>query len=419
MSGLATAKRQTEELERVLTTRDIHCRYQPIVDLQTMEVTAYEALARGPRDSELSRPMELFSVAERAGLTTSLDRLCRSAALEGAAGLGHDEPVPLFVNVEAESVGEGELFDDRGKEMLASGLVRVTVELTERALSTKPAELIRTVAWLRERGVGIALDDVGADERSVALIPFVTPDVVKLDLRAVSLRPPREAAAIINAVWAEAERTDSVILAEGVETEEDVGRAIALGARFGQGWLFGHPQALPEDPPLRKGGMRTLRRAAPLERGTPFETVSERREPQRATKAMLLERSLHLEEQAAGLGPEGALLSTFQSGAYFTPATAERYAQLGAELAFVAAFGCDMPRSPAPGVRGVSIGGAETLGGEWNVIVLGPHFAGAFVARDLGDEVADRDRRFEFCMTYDRDLVIEAARSLMSRVSAA
>ena len=373
MVGLA-AEGHTEELRRVLTTRDIHCRYQPIVDLETEEVVAYEALARGPRKSQLSMPAALFLAAHDAGLTAALDQLCRSAALEGVAALGREEPVPLFVNIDPASIGTGELFDEQGKELLGSGRVRVTVELAERVVSSMPAKLLESVAWLRERGVSVALDDLGADERSVALMPFVAPDVVKLDLAVLAARTPREAGVVIDAVWAETERTGAAILAEGIETGEDVERALAIGARFGQGWHFGRPEPLPAAPPLRSGGMRTLRRPAPVLDGSPFETISARREPRRANPEMLRERARQLEEEAAALGPSGVLLSTL----------VDDVSRFG-ELAFVGAAPAD----------------------DWSTIVLGPQFAAALVVR--GDE---------FCMTYDRDLVVDAARQLMSLVAA-
>ncbi|CAN5568414.1 hypothetical protein BH20ACT18_BH20ACT18_12710 [soil metagenome] len=75
-----------------------------------------------------------------------------------------------------------------------------------------------------------------------------------------------------------------------------------------------------------------------------------------------------------------------------------------------------MSEQPAPGVRGASFEPHNDLRGEWDVIVVSPHFAGAFVARDLGDQGADPERRFDFFLTYDRDLVTRAARALMSRI---
>jgi DICT domain-containing protein len=110
-------------------------------------------------------------------------------------------------------------------------------------------------------------------------------------------------------------------------------------------------------------------------------------------------------------------MSTFQDARYFTPATARRYATLAEDAALVAAIGVGMEVEPVPGVRGVQIEPDEPLRGEWNVIVLGPHYGAAFVARDLGDDLPDTERRFDFALTHDRDLVTEAARSMMRRLA--
>jgi EAL domain-containing protein (putative c-di-GMP-specific phosphodiesterase class I) len=120
----------------------------------------------------------------------------------------------------------------------------IFAEVTERALTDRPAELLAAVARLRRLGVGIALDDVGADPRSLALMPFLAPEVIKLDLALVQGKPSRRTAAIVHAVSAESERTGALVLAEGIETEAHRQTALALGARYGQGWLFGRPAAL-------------------------------------------------------------------------------------------------------------------------------------------------------------------------------
>jgi DICT domain-containing protein len=67
-------------------------------------------------------------------------------------------------------------------------------------------------------------------------------------------------------------------------------------------------------------------------------------------------------------------------------------------------------------VRGADLGDDDPLRGEWSVAVLGPHFAAALVAVDLGDDGPEHDRRFDFALTYDRELVTEAAAALMRRV---
>jgi DICT domain-containing protein len=140
------------------------------------------------------------------------------------------------------------------------------------------------------------------------------------------------------------------------------------------------------------------------------------RATRRADKRLLLSISLHLEHQAAALGETGVILSAFQGAERFTPLTRRRYTLLGADAAFVAALGVGMDPEPAPGVRGAALAPDDPLLREWSVVVLGPHFAGALVAVDLGDAGAEMERRFDFALTYDRGLVIEAANALMARV---
>jgi len=137
----------------------------------------------------------------------------------------------------------------------------------------------------------------------------------------------------------------------------------------------------------------------------------------RGTKRLLLAISKHLEAQVGAHGESAVLLATFQEARHFTPATQGRYRRLGQSAAFVGALGVGLPDEPVPGVRGAALHVAERLRGEWNVVVA-PHFAAAFVAHDLGDSGGPHmDRRFDFCLTYERDLVVRAAEATMARVA--
>jgi DICT domain-containing protein len=62
---------------------------------------------------------------------------------------------------------------------------------------------------------------------------------------------------------------------------------------------------------------------------------------------------------------------------------------------------------------------ADPVRGEWDLAVVGPHFAGALVARDLGDSGPDLDRRFDYLLTYDRELVVDVASTLLARIAPA
>ena len=80
-------------------------------------------------------------------------------------------------------------------------------------------------------------------------------------------------------------------------------------------------------------------------------------------------------------------------------------------------IGAGVGAEPEPGVRGADLAPDDPLRLEWDMVVVGPHFAVALVARDLGDTGPDAERRFEYVLTHDRDLVIEVAADLMARMT--
>ncbi len=405
----------TGELDLILAARSVTPAFQPIVELGTGQVVAYEALARGPEGSPLHRPDRLFAAAEAAGRVDELDWLCRAEAVAAAlrAKLGHS--VALFLNSEPSAIGTPcppahAAVWERGMRELD-----LVLELTERAATDRPAELSRVVDEHRAAGRGIALDDVGADVRSLALLPLIEPEVIKLDLRLVQDRPSTEQAAIVSAVAAEHERTGAAVLAEGIETEAHLGIALSLGATLGQGWMWGRPGPLPASPSGR-WTRRPVGRRAQSGR-TPFEVIARERPSAEATKGLLLPMSHHLENRALRIGEGAVVLSAFQHARHFTPRTMRRYETLVVASSLVAAFAVDLDTEPVRGVRGAHVDPEDPLAGEWSVIVIGPHFAGALVAQDLGDRGPDADRRFRFATAYDRGLVIDAARTLVGRVT--
>lgn len=405
------------ELARILDGGLLSAVYQPIVDLERREVVAYEALARGPEDSHLGRPERLFEVARASGRVVELDWACRAAALRGARDSGIRPPHTLFINVEPDVAGVPappalrELLDWARAEL------HMVVELTERALTARPAGVLAGVPFLRGAGVAIALDDVGVDARSLALMPFLHPEVVKLDMRLVQEHPDRELAATVHAVAARAEAAGTLILAEGIETEAHLERARALGARHGQGWLFGAPGAPPTAPP---DGVSLARLAMPRgdaapPRQTPFTLISERIAPRVADGGLLTALARELEDHARSAGPAGVLLvsgtSCPQEDGW------ARYRHLASQVAFVGVLGDGLASSPEPGVRTAPLAADDQLAGEWTVCVVSPHVAGAMTARAVAD--GPGDTRFDYCLTYDRDLVCGAARTLMARIGPA
>jgi EAL domain-containing protein (putative c-di-GMP-specific phosphodiesterase class I) len=411
-----------DELGRLLKQGQIRIEFQPIVELDTGLTVAYEALARGPESSRLKRADQLFATARQCGRLIELDRACQNTAMEAALRAGLTGSWTVFINVEPEAARDalrapGDVQSAQDSQLAPAARLRVIAELTERSLTADPPELLDLVARIRSRGWGIALDDVGADRNSLALLPFVRPDVIKLDLSLIQLRPSAEIAEIFSAVNAEAERSGTAVLAEGIENHDHLNTARSLGATLGQGWLFGRSRTTLEPTAPPASAVRTIRRGPEVSAESPSELAAAAMSPRLARKDLLIEISKHLERQAMLSGEATAVLASFQEAVFFTPATRRRYLQLAQRAAFVGVFGRGMPLTPMPGIRGGHLSPADPLLSEWDIAVIGPHFASCLTARDLGDSGPDLQRRFEFVLSHNRELAIKVATALFSRIA--
>jgi len=400
-------------VDEVVNQRAVETLYQPVVHLETGDVLGFEALARGPRGTPFESPEALFEAARTAGRLAELDWVCRASAYRTALDGNLPDGVSLFVNAVPEALSTP-CPPDLAPAILAAQLrLRVVTELITR----DPAALLVAAPTCRSAGWGVAFDKVGAEPKALALLPFVHPDVLKLDISLVQQPQGAPAARVVNAAAAYAERTGAAILAVGVETTEHLATARSMGATLGQGWLFGRPGPLPSGSHSRRpSGTVPFTGVTPADGSarTPYEIVTANRPTAVCSKRQLAATTGYLETKALDTAEPPVVLASFQR--HFTATTARRYADLARTAAFVAAFAAELPDAPIQGVRGCAIAGDDPLRAEWNVVVAGPHFAGALVARDLGDQGPDGARRFAYALTYDRHLVIEAARALLDRL---
>jgi EAL domain-containing protein (putative c-di-GMP-specific phosphodiesterase class I) len=396
-------------LDEILKPGVLGSVFQPIIDLETNKLFGFEALSRGPERSPLEQPDRLFSAARAQNRLAELDAACQRAAVVNAQTHGIKSPLTLFVNVEPD-VGGFQSLPVIGRD------VRGIVELTERTLTSRLAELLPAVQAARERGWGIALDDVGADTRSLALMPLLRPDVIKLDLRLVQDHPTPEIAAIAGAVGAQAERTGATVLAEGIETEAQAQYARALGATLGQGFLFGRPSPQPARVAPTGIPLPIYTAAMPYTWRTPFELASAHRTVRHGTIALLGAISRELERQAAVSNRTSLLISGFPGVDHWMSQMSEVYQDLANELAYVAVLAVGMPPEPTPGIKGVNIHEDDPISGTWNVIVISAHFASMLAAKER-EYNGSSEQEFDFIFTYDRDVIVECAQALMLRIA--
>jgi len=405
------------EFDRLVDLRQVSVVFQPIVDLDSSQVMGFEALARGPHGSPFATPTAMFEYAYQVGRAFELDWICRASAFRAALGAALPPDFTLFVNAEPAALG-AECPPDL-LETIRTGVseLNVVVELTERHLADDPAAVLDAVASARADGLGVAIDDVGAEPASLAMMPLVHPDVIKLDLSLIQGSPDVAIARTINGVLAEVERTGAIVLAEGVETPEHTNMALAMGATMGQGWRYGRPRPLADHWRRKRSPALPLLRPEPTSRATPYQVVTEERPARKATKQLLMSLSRHLEYRAADPSEPGVLVACFQEAQHFDCPTQRRYAHVAESAVMVAALGRDMPTDPAPRVRGTRLDPDDPLADEWVVIVVAAHFGAALVARHLPPGVVEAEvASYEFAITYDRDLVIAAAQSLMQRI---
>ncbi len=210
---------------------------QPIVDLHSGAILAYEALARF-EDAFGRGPAHWFSLAESLGMRVDLELAClkRAVALQDEL----DEGVLLAVNASAQA-----LHDPRIRQvLLGSSTQSLIVELTEESLVRDIGALRADLEPLLARGIKLAVDDMGAGYSNLRQVTALAPSLVKLDRALVSeidVAPAQSA--LIDALIGYAQRTGAQIVAEGIETQAELDVLRALGVTYGQGYLLAAPAA--------------------------------------------------------------------------------------------------------------------------------------------------------------------------------
>jgi len=244
MSAVAARRHRIEAcLREVLAAPDVPLHYQPVVDTATGAVHFAEALLRLEL-ADLGRipPPEVLAVAQQIGRMDELGELIIHTAARAAAGWPGS--IGVSVNVSPVQLRDGDLPRTLQRACAAAGLPtdRIIVELTEDAFFDDRDRAADVLRECRELGVRIALDDFGSGFSSLSVLRSLPIDILKLDgglLDGIADSPP--ARAIIRAVTGVAEALGLEVVAEAIETDEQLSASRELGCRFGQGYLLGVP----------------------------------------------------------------------------------------------------------------------------------------------------------------------------------
>ncbi len=245
--GMAEDWRSLDELaaavSRVAAERLLTPVYQPIYSLQTGAVLGYEGLVRPLPEAGFDNVAAMFVAAESTKRTVELDLASLETVIAGAAGLADHQYLSVNLSprsLETEAFNPFELLALCRRHDIAPS--RIVVELTEREAVEDMARLREALAGLRRHGMRTAADDVGAGNAGLRLLTEVDFDIMKIDLSLVRAGAATGTSdAVLRALRDLAERRGQTIVAEGVETLEQLEVVIGLGFDSAQGYLLGRP----------------------------------------------------------------------------------------------------------------------------------------------------------------------------------
>ena len=226
-------------LRRLLDQRAFRIVYQPVVELKNGKVFAYEALVRCSEPG-FENPLVLFQTAVEAGWTGELGRMLREISSQNAP------EETLFLNIHPAELNEKWLVQPSDPIYQHSG--EVYLEITE-GVPLSHFHLCQTIlSEVRGRGIHLVVDDLGAGYSNLKYIADLQPRVVKIDRGLVAgLTIDSRLFKLVSSIVMMCRELGASVVAEGIETQEELSAVQASGARFGQGYFLARPAfPLPE-----------------------------------------------------------------------------------------------------------------------------------------------------------------------------
>lgn len=235
--------RNKEKLQELILKKSIKTVFQPVVDFTNNEIIGYEALTRGPEGTEYEYPYILFDVAEETDLLFELDRLCRKEAFQNARGI--NPKYKLFLNCQPSAVLDPEFRDSYLESLLEDSNINpfnVVLEVTERE-AVKDYDLFKEAAtYYSDIGFAIAIDDTGTGYSSLESVVELKPKYIKLDISLIrGIYKNILKQELIKAIVGLSKKMHSIVIAEGIEAEDELNTLKEIGINFGQGFFFAKP----------------------------------------------------------------------------------------------------------------------------------------------------------------------------------
>lgn len=235
-----------QEFYNILLKRDLHTLFQPIISLGTEKIFAFEALSRGPVNSPFHLPVELFSTAEKEGSLYLLERIAREKALENAQHF-LKQVDKLFININAQVIYDEQFTSGFTHSLLHIYNIdasKIVFEITERNAILDFEAFKKVLYHYRVQGFQIAVDDAGAGYSSLQAISELSPDFIKVDrsiVQNIHQHPFKQQ--VLEMFVNVSKNLGTNVIAEGIETLEELRYIQNIGVQLAQGYLFSKPLA--------------------------------------------------------------------------------------------------------------------------------------------------------------------------------
>jgi EAL domain-containing protein (putative c-di-GMP-specific phosphodiesterase class I) len=216
-----------------LAAGDLYMALQPIVDFERREIFGHEALARC-RSALFKNPLALIKEALASSTMGELGRVLRGMAV------GSSPRTALFLNLHPAEFNEGWLV--RPDDAIFFHDEPIYVEITESVPLSHYQHCHGVLKEIRGRGISLAVDDLGAGYSNLKYIADLSPEVVKLDRDLIAnLRSQTRLHKLVTSIVRLCESLGAKVVAEGIETIEEMQAVVDTGAHYGQGFLFARP----------------------------------------------------------------------------------------------------------------------------------------------------------------------------------
>ena len=237
------------DLRRAIERNEFRVEYQPIIEIESERITGFEALVRWnhPERGTVS-PGEFIPAAEETGLIIPLDRLvireaCRQIKTWNAEGIA-PYPLTISVNLSSKQFANADLIERLDQILEDTGMnpAHLRIEVTESAIVDHAESAALKIRMMKQRGITLSMDDFGTGYSSLSYLHRFPFNILKIDRSFVSrIGPNGEDSEIVSTIVALAHNLGMSVVAEGVETVEQVTRLKALGCQYAQGYYYSKP----------------------------------------------------------------------------------------------------------------------------------------------------------------------------------